>query len=146
MNLRTVIISKKAEEERRTYARGLRPMRTSPLRSGAGNTSFYGVQLPSVSSGERSANPTTSCASGHGGLRQAHISRSTQKRRGLGMPAPSEESFKEVSSDASCRFAVSERRSDCTNTYKSRNQSREAGTSSRNLTAWKLLPNISPWL
>ncbi len=60
-----------------------------------------------------------------------HISRSTRKRSGLGMPAPSEEGFRAVSSDASCRFTVSGRCSDCTNTYKSRNQSREAGTSSR---------------
>ncbi len=32
----------------------------------------------------------------------------------FGMPAPSEEGFRAVSSDASCRFAVSGRRSDCT--------------------------------
>ncbi len=47
------------------------------------------------------------------------------------MPAPSEEGFRAVSSDTSCRFTVSGCLSDCTNTYKSRNQSREAGTSSR---------------
>ncbi len=47
------------------------------------------------------------------------------------MPAPSEEGFRAVSSDASCRFTVSGCRFDCTNTYKSRNQSQEAGTSSR---------------
>ncbi len=47
------------------------------------------------------------------------------------MLAPSEEGFRAVSSDASCRFAVLERCSDCTTTYKPRNQSREAGTSSR---------------
>ncbi len=130
--------------EKRLDARGLRPMRPPPpLRSEAVNTSFYGVRLPPVSSGDRSANPATSCASWRSGLRRAHISRSTRKRSGLGMPAPSEEGFRAVSSDASCRFAVSERRSDCTTTYKSRNQSREAGTSSRILTAWKLLPNIS---
>ncbi len=57
------------------------------------NTSFYGVLLPSVSSGDRSANPATVCASGRSGLRRAHISRSTRKRCGLGMPAPSEEDF-----------------------------------------------------
>ncbi len=121
-------------------------MRTPPPRSGAVNTSFYGVRFPPGSSGDRSANPATSCASGRSGLRRAHISRSTRKRSGLGMPAPSEEGFRAVSSDASCRFAVSERRSDCTTTYKSRNQPREAGTSSRILTAWKLLPNISHWV
>ncbi len=101
-----------------------------------------------MSSGDRSANPATSCASGHSGLRRAHISGSTRKRSGLGMSAPSEEGFRAVSSDGSCRFAVSERRSDCTTTYTSRNtyQSREAGTSSRILTAWKLLPNISHWI
>ncbi len=66
---------------------------------------FYGVLLPLVSSVEHSANPSTSCASGHSGLRQAHISRSTWKRCGLGMPAPSEEGFRAVSSDAFCRFA-----------------------------------------
>ncbi len=117
-----------------------------PPRSGAVNTSFYGVRLPPVSSGDRSANPATSCASGRSGLRRAHISRSTRKRSGLGMPTPSEEGFRAVSSDASCRFAISERHSDCTTTYKSRKQSREAGTSSRILTAWKLLPNISCWV
>ncbi len=47
------------------------------------------------------------------------------------MPAPSEEGFGTVSADASCRFTASGRRSDCTNRYKSRNQSREAGTASR---------------
>ncbi len=62
------------------------------------------------------------------------------------MPAPSEEGFGAVSSDAYCRFAISEHRSDCTTTYKSIKQSREAGTSSRILTAWKLLPNISHWV
>ncbi len=62
------------------------------------------------------------------------------------MPAPSEEDFRAVSSDTSFRFAVSGHRSDCTTTYKSRNQSREAGTSSRIVTAWKLLPNISHWV
>ncbi len=133
------------KKKKRLDARGLRSMRTPP-RSGAVNTSFYSVRLPPVSSGDRSANPATSCASGRSGLRRAHISRSTRKRSGLGMPAPSEEGFRAVSSDASCRFAVSERRSDCTTTYKSRNQSREAGTSSRILTAWKLLPNISRWV
>ncbi len=99
-----------------------------------------------MSSGDRSANPATSCASGRSGLRRAHISRSTRKRSGLGMPTPSEEGFRVVSSDASCRISVSGRCSDSTTTYKSRNQSREAGTSSRILTAWKLLPNISCWV
>ncbi len=84
-----------------------------------------------MSSGDRSANPAISCASWRSGLRRAHISRSTQKRSGLGMPAPSEEGFRAVSSDASCRFTVSGRCSDHTNTCKSRNQSGEAGTSSR---------------
>ncbi len=94
----------------------------------------------------RALPPATSCASGRSGLRQAHISSSTRKRSGLGMPAPSEVDFRTVSSDASCRFAVSGCRSECKTTYKSRNQSREAGTSSRILTAWKLLPNISGWV
>ncbi len=67
-----------------------------------------------MSSVEHSANPSTLCASGRSGLRQAHISRCTWKRCGLGMPAPSEEGFRAVSSDASCRFAVSGRCSDCT--------------------------------
>ncbi len=98
-----------------------------------------------MSSGDHSANPATPCASGRSGLRRAHISRATRKRSGLRMPAPSEESFRVVSSDASCRFAVSGRRSDCTTKYQSRKQSREAGTSSRFLTVWKLLPNISCW-
>ncbi len=115
--------------ERGPDARGLRPVRTLPPRSRAVNTSFYGALLPSMSSGDRSANPATSCASGRSGLRQAHIPKSTRKRSGLGMPAPSEEGFGTVSADASCRFTASRCRSDCTNTYKSRNQSREAGTS-----------------
>ncbi len=99
-----------------------------------------------MSSGDHSANPATSCASGHSGLRQAHVSGSTRKRSGLGMPAPSEEGFRSVSLDASSPFAVSGHRSDCTTTYKSRNQSRDSGSSSRILTAWKLLPNISCWV
>ncbi len=85
----------------------------------------------------------TLCASGRSSLRRAHILRSTWIRSVFGMPAPSEEGFRAVSSDASSRFAVSGRRSDCKTTYKSRNQSWEAGTSSRILTVWKLLPNIS---
>ncbi len=117
-----------------------------PPRSGAANTSFYGVRLPSVSSGGISTNPATSCASGCSGDRRANISKSTWKRSGLGMPAPSEEGFRVVSSDASCRFAISGHHSDCTTIFKSRNQSREAGTSSRILTAWKRLPNISCWV
>ncbi len=88
--------------------------------------------------GVRSANPATSCASGRSFLRRAHISRSTRKRCGLGMPALSEEGFRVVSSETSCRFAVSGHCSNCTTTYKFRNKSREAATSSRNLTAWKL--------
>ncbi len=47
------------------------------------------------------------------------------------MLAPFEEGFRAVSSDVSCQFAISRRHSDCTTTYKSRSQSREAGTSSR---------------
>ncbi len=84
-----------------------------------------------MSSGDRSANPATSCASGRSGLRQAYSPRSTRKRSGLGMPAPSEEGFGAVSLDASCWFTASGCRSDCTNTYKSRNQCRGTGTSSR---------------
>ncbi len=92
---------------------------------------FYGARLPSMSSGDLSANPATSCASGRSGLRRAHIPRSTRKCSGLRMPTLSEEDFGTVNSDVSCRFTASGCRSDCTNTYKSRNQSREAGTSSR---------------
>ncbi len=89
---------------------------------------------PSMSSGNRSANPPTSCASGRCGPWRSHISGSTRKRSGFWDAAPSEEGFRAVSSDSSCRFAVLEHRSDCITTYKSRNQSREAGTSSRILT------------
>ncbi len=106
-------------------------IKNSPPRSRAVNTSFYGAGLTSMSSGDRSANPATSCASGRSGLWRAHISRSTQKCSGLGVPAPSEEDFRVISSDASCWFTVSGHRSVRTNRYKSRNQSREAGTSSR---------------
>ncbi len=101
----------------------------------------HGVLLPLVSSGDHSANAATSCASGHSGLRRAHISRSTRKRSGLGMPG-----FRAVSSAVYCQFSVSGCRSDCITTYKSRNQSQESGTSSSILTAWKLLPNISRWV
>ncbi len=65
------------------------------------------------------------------GLWRAHLSRSTWKRSGLGVLTPSEGDFRVVSSDVSCRFTVSGHHSVRTNTYKSRNQSREAGTSSR---------------
>ncbi len=47
------------------------------------------------------------------------------------MPAPSEESFRVVSSNAPYWFAVSGRCSNRTTTHKPRNQSREAGPSSR---------------
>ncbi len=86
---------------------------------------------PGMSSGDRSANPATLCASGRSGLRQAHISRSTRKHSGLGMPAPSEEGFRVVNSNAPYWFAVSGRCSNRTTTHKPRNQSREAGPSSR---------------
>ncbi len=79
------------------------------LRSRAVNTSFYGARLPSMSSGVRSANPATSCASGRSGLRRAHISGSTGNVVAFGMPAPSKEGFRAVSSDGSSQFAVSER-------------------------------------
>ncbi len=131
-DLRTVINYKKAAGKRSWRLRAQAIEDTPPHpRSRVVNTSFYGARLPSMSSGDRSANPATSCASGRSGLRRAHISRSTRKRSGLEMPTPSEEGFREVSSDASCRYTVSGCRSDCTNTYKSRNQSQEAGISSR---------------
>ncbi len=94
-----------------------------------------------MSSGDRSANLATSCASGRSDLRQAHISRSTRKRSGLGMPAPSEEGFRAVSSDASCRFAVSAQLHINPQTSLER-----LVPSSRILTAWKLLPNLSRWV
>ncbi len=109
-----------------------------PPQSKTVNTSFYSARLPSMSSGDQSANPATSCASGRSGLWRAHISGSTRKRSGLWDARPLEEGFRAVSSDASCRFA-------CTTRYKSRNQSREAGTSSRILTTWKL-SKISHWV
>ncbi len=108
-------------------ARSLRPMRTPPPRSRAINTSFYGAHLPSLFSGDHA----TSCASGHSVLWRLLISGSTRIRSGPGMLAPSEEAFRAVSSDVSCQLAVSGCRSDSTITYKSRNQSREAGNSSR---------------
>ncbi len=92
-------------------ARGLRPMRTPPPPTPL--KVKWSTPLFMVSSGECSADPAISCASGRGVLRRAHISRSTRKRCGLGMPAPTEEGFREVSSDASCRFAISGRCSDC---------------------------------
>ncbi len=96
-----------------------------------------------MSSGDRSANPATSCASGRSGLQRAHIPRSTRKRSGLGMPAPSEEGFGTVSADASCRFTASGRRSDCTNPETSLERLESLVEF---LTAWKLLPNISHWV
>ncbi len=78
---------------------------------------------------QRSANPATLCALGRSGLWRTHISTYTRKRSGLGVPTPSEEDFKAVSLDASCRFTISRCRSVRTNIYKSRNQSREAGSS-----------------
>ncbi len=129
MDLRMVINSKKAAGKRSWHPRA-QAIEEIPPRSRAVNTSFYGARLPLMSSGDRSANPATLCASGRSGLRRAHVSRSTRKRSGLGVTAPSEEDFRAVSSDASCRFTVSGRCSVRTNTYKSRNQSREAGTPS----------------
>ncbi len=66
-DLRTVFILRRLQV-RRPDTRGLRTLRTSP-QSRAVNTSFYGARLPSMSSGDRSANPATSCASGRSGLR-----------------------------------------------------------------------------
>ncbi|XDV19881.1 hypothetical protein PO909_025279 [Leuciscus waleckii] len=111
--------------------RGLRTNEGSPPRSRAVNTSFHGARLSSVPSGDRSANPAASGVTGRSGLRRAHISRSTRKRSGLGMPAPSEEGARAVCSVVPCRCAVTGRRTDYSTATKSRNQSREAGTSSR---------------
>ncbi|XDV47256.1 hypothetical protein PO909_016939 [Leuciscus waleckii] len=102
-----------------------------PPRSRAVNTSFHGARLSSVPSGDRSANPATSGVTGRSGLRRAHISRSTRKRSGLGMPAPSEEGVRAVCSVVPCRCAVTGRQTDYSTAIQSRNQSREAGTSSR---------------
>ncbi|CAM4618530.1 unnamed protein product [Leuciscus chuanchicus] len=92
--------------------RGLRTNEGSPPRSRAVNTSFHGARLSSVPSGDRSANPAASGVTGRSGLRRAHISRSTQKRSGLGMPAPSEEGARAVCSVVPCRCAVTGRRTD----------------------------------
>ncbi|CAM4576079.1 unnamed protein product [Leuciscus chuanchicus] len=92
--------------------RGLRTNEGSPPRSRAVNTSFHGAILSSVPSGDRSANPATSGVTGRSGLRRAHISRSTRKRSGLGMPAPSEEGARAVCSVVPCRCAVTGRRTD----------------------------------
>ncbi|CAM4623010.1 unnamed protein product [Leuciscus chuanchicus] len=61
---------------------------------------------------DRSANPATSGVTGRSGLRRAHISRSTRKRSGLGMPAPSEEGAGAVCLVVPCRCAVTGRRTD----------------------------------
>ncbi|CAM4628207.1 unnamed protein product [Leuciscus chuanchicus] len=90
--------------------RGLRTNEGSPPRSRAVNTSFHGARLSSVPSGDRSANPAASGVTGRSGLRRAHISRSTRKRSGLGMPALSEEGARAVCSVVPCRCAVTGRR------------------------------------
>ncbi len=85
-----------------------------PPRSRAVNTSFYGARLPSMSSGAGLPTlpprvPQGAAVSGE------RISQGPPRNVvAFGMPAPSEEGFRAVSSDASCRFAVSGRRSDCT--------------------------------
>ncbi len=85
-----------------------------PPRSRAVNTSFYGARLSSTSSGAGLPTlpprvPQGAAVSGE------HISQGPPRNVvACGMPAPSEEGFRAVSSDASCRFAVSGRRSDCT--------------------------------
>ncbi|CAM4729294.1 unnamed protein product [Leuciscus chuanchicus] len=84
------------------------------------------VPVSSVPSGDRSANPAASGVTGRSGLRRAHISRTTRKRSGLGMPAPSEEGVRAVCSVVPCRCAVTGRRTDYSTATQCRNQSREA--------------------
>ncbi len=58
MDLRTVVSSKKAAGKRSWRPRP-QAREDLPPRSRAVNTSFYGARLPSMSSGDRSANPAT---------------------------------------------------------------------------------------
>ncbi len=85
-----------------------------PPRSRAVNTSFYGARLPSMSSG--AGLPTLPPRVPQGAAVSGERITQGPPRNvvAFGMPAPSEEGFRAVSSDASCRFAVSGRRSDCT--------------------------------
>ncbi|CAM4662369.1 unnamed protein product [Leuciscus chuanchicus] len=119
--------SKKSAEHRATQKQSVSSRAPPQKPRGHGGRS----QTQQSSRGDRSANPATSGVTGRSGLRRAHISRSTRKRSGLGMPAPSEEGARAVCSVVPCRCAVTGSRTDYSTATKSRNQSREAGTSSR---------------
>ncbi|CAM4725499.1 unnamed protein product [Leuciscus chuanchicus] len=100
--------SKKSAEHRATQKQSV-SSRAPPQKSrGHGGRS----QTQQSSRGDRSANPATSGVTGRSGLRRAHISRSTRKRSGLGMPAPSEEGAGAVCLVVPCRCAVTGRRTD----------------------------------
>ncbi|CAM4611821.1 unnamed protein product [Leuciscus chuanchicus] len=100
--------SKKSAEHRATQKQSV-SSRAPPQKSrGHGGRS----QTQHSSRGDRSANPAASGVTGRSGLRRAHISRSTRKRSGLGMPAPSEEGARAVWLVVPCRCAVTGRRTD----------------------------------
>ncbi len=99
-----------------------------------------------MSSGDRSANPATSCASGRSSLQRAHIPRSTWKRSGLGMPPPlrrvSEQSAQMPPAGSPLQDVVLTAQID-TNPETSLER---LVPLVEFLTAWKLLPNISHWV
>ncbi len=87
-DMRTVINSKKAAGKRFWHPRAQAIEEFPPL-SRAVDTSFYSAHLPSISQGDWSANPATSCASGRSSLRRAHISQGPPGNVvALGCPPP----------------------------------------------------------
>ncbi len=95
-----------------------------------------------MSSGDRSANPATSCASGRSGLRRAHIPRSTRKRSGLGMPAP----LSRVSERSAQMPSAGSPLQDVVLTSQIHTNPETSLEIVEFLTAWKFLPNISHWV
>ncbi len=115
-----------------------------PLWGRAVYTSLYGARLSSVPSGDRSVTPATPGASGHNDLQRVFLSASARKRSGPERLATSKKVFRTARSDVPCRSSASGHRA--SSSKHTRGQSRETGSLSTFLAAWKLLPNVSQWV
>ncbi|KAI2664274.1 Transposon Ty3-G Gag-Pol polyprotein [Labeo rohita] len=114
-----------------------------PFWGRVGSTAFHGACLSSVPSGDQPANPAS--APGRSGLQRAHTSVSSARQcSGAGELATPVGVSRKVSLVSSCRRAVTGHRA--SSSHKSRGWSRETGSPSRLLAAWKLLPNVSAWV
>ncbi len=99
---------------------------------------------PQCPSGDRSVTPATPGASGHNDLQRVFLSASARKHSGPERLATSKKVFRTARSDVPCRSSASGHRA--SSSKHTRGQSRETGSLSTFLAAWKLLPNVSQWV